>query len=116
MAIAIGILGMYGAMADAARQRRREIALRIALGAPGWRIVRGVVVEGLRLAGAGVVAGVIGSIAVAGWMARVAPGASAPAIWIWVAAPLVLVLVVLIASVIPARRALAVDPLTIMRA
>jgi ABC-type lipoprotein release transport system permease subunit len=49
-------------------------------------------------------------------MARVAPGASAPAIWIWVAAPLVLVVVVLIASVIPARRALAVDPLTIMRA
>ena len=115
MAIAIGILGMYGAMADAARQRRREIALRLALGAPGWQIVRGVLVEGLRLAGIGVGIGLVGSIAVAGWMARVAPGASAPAIWIWLAAPAVLVLVVVIASVIPARRALGVDPLTIMR-
>jgi ABC-type antimicrobial peptide transport system permease subunit len=49
-------------------------------------------------------------------MGRVAPGASVPAVWIWVAAPAVLVLVVLAAGVMPARRALAIDPLTIMRA
>jgi ABC-type lipoprotein release transport system permease subunit len=116
IAIAIGILGMYGAMADAARQRRREIALRIALGAPGWRIVRGVVVEGLRLAAVGVAVGLALSVIVAWWMGRVAPGASVPAVWIWVAAPAVLVLVVLAAGVMPARRALAIDPLTIMRA
>jgi ABC-type antimicrobial peptide transport system permease subunit len=115
-ALAIGILGMYGAMSDAVRNRRREIALRIALGAPGSRIVRQVVAEGVRLATAGAIAGMAGSITIAGWLGRIAPDASAPAIWIWLAAPAALAAVVLVASVIPVGRALAVDPLTIMRA
>ena len=71
-ALTLGVLGMYGAMADAARQRRREIALRIALGAQGWRVIRQVLAEGLRLAGAGTVAGMLGSILVARWLARIA--------------------------------------------
>jgi predicted permease len=113
-ALALGVLGLYGAMADAARQRRRELAVRIALGAQGWRVIRQVVSEGARLAVAGTVAGMLGSILVARSLAQVAPnGGAAP--WVWVAAPLVLVGVVAVASVLPARRALTVDPLTITR-
>ena len=56
-ALTLGVLGLYGALADAARQRRREIAMRIVLGAPGWRVIRQVMGEGGRLAGAGAVAG-----------------------------------------------------------
>jgi ABC-type antimicrobial peptide transport system permease subunit len=115
-ALAIGVLGMYGAMSDAVRQRRREIALRIALGAPGSRIVRQVVAEGVRLAAAGAIAGMLGSLTIATWLARIAPDAGAPAVWVWLAAPAALAGVVLIASVVPVGRALAVDPLTIMRA
>jgi predicted permease len=114
-ALALGVLGMYGAMADAARQRRREIALRLALGAGGWRVVRQVLAEGSRLAGTGAALGMLGSVAVTWWLARVVPGASAPAPWIWVAAPATLVAVVLVASLVPARRAAAVDPLTLLR-
>jgi hypothetical protein len=113
--LALGVLGLYGAMAEAARQRRREIALRTALGAQRWRVIRQVLAEGLRLVGAGTVAGMVGSLLVARWLARLVPSAGLPTVWVWLAAPLVLLGAVAIASVLPARRALAADPLMIMR-
>jgi predicted permease len=114
-ALALGVLGLYGAMSDAARERRREVALRIALGARGRRIVQQVLVDGLRLAAAGTVAGMLGSVVVARSLVWIAPQTGLPAVWVWVAAPIVLLAAVAVASVLPARRALAVDPLTIMR-
>jgi hypothetical protein len=115
ISLVLGVLGLYGAMTDAARQRRRDIALRVALGAQGWRVLRQVLAEGVRLAGAGTVAGMLASLLVARWLARVTPGAGVPALWVWLAAPLVLVGAVAIASLLPARRALTADPLAIMR-
>jgi putative ABC transport system permease protein len=115
MALALGVLGLYGAMTDAARQRRREFGIRIALGAKGWRLIREVLAEGVRLAGAGTVAGLVGSLLVTRWLARITPGAGPLPIWVWLAAPLALLGAVAIASVLPSRRALAIDPLTIMR-
>jgi ABC-type antimicrobial peptide transport system permease subunit len=114
-ALALGVLGLYGVMTDAVRQRRREIAVRVALGAQGWRVIRQLLVEGVRLAGAGTVAGMLGSLLVTRWLARITPVAGSLTVWVWLAAPLVLVGAVAIASVLPARRALMVDPLTIMR-
>jgi ABC-type antimicrobial peptide transport system permease subunit len=115
MALTLGVLGMYGAMADSTRQRRREIAVRFALGAQRWRVIRQVLAQGLRLAAAGTVAGMLGSLVVARWLARFGPDAGTVTVWVWVAAPLALVGAAAIASVLPARRALTVDPLTIMR-
>jgi putative ABC transport system permease protein len=115
MALTLGVLGLYGAMTDAARQRRREIAVRVALGAQGWRVIRQVLGEGLRLAGAGTVAGMLASLLIARWLAQITPGAGSLPVWVWLAAPVALVGVVVIASVLPARRALMVNPLTIMR-
>ena len=114
-ALTLGVLGLYGAMTDAARHRRRELAVRIALGAQGWRVIRQVLAEGARLAGVGTVTGMIGSLLVARWLAQITPSAGALTLWVWLAAPLVLIVAVAIASVLPARRALMVDPLTIMR-
>ena len=57
----------------------------------------------------------LGSLLVARWLAQIAPGAGVPTVWVWLAAPLVLLAAVAVASVLPARRALAVDPLMIMR-
>ena len=114
-ALALGVLGLYAVMADAARQRRREIALRIALGAQRWRVIRQLLAEAARLAGAGTVAGMLGSLLVARWLARITPTAGSPTVWVWLAAPLVLLGAVAMASVLPARRALMVDPLTMMR-
>ena len=114
-ALALGVLGLYGAMTDAARQRRRDIAVRLALGAQGWRVIRQVLADGLRLAGAGTVAGMLGSLLVARLLARITPSAGSLSVWVWLAAPLMLIGAVAIASVLPARRALRVDPLTITR-
>jgi hypothetical protein len=105
--LGLGVIGLYGAMADAARQRRREIALRIALGAQSRRVIGQVLNDGLRLAGAGTVAGMLGSLLVARWLAQITPGADLPTLWAWLAAPLVLLGAVAVASVLPARRALA---------
>jgi putative ABC transport system permease protein len=113
-ALTLGGLGLYGAMTEAARQRRREIAVRIALGAQGWRVIRQVMAEGIRLAGAGAVAGMLGSFMVARWLTRIA-SSPAPSLSVWLAAPLVLFAAAAIASMLPARRALSVDLLTIMR-
>ena len=115
IALLLGGFGLYGAMVDAARQRRREFGVRLALGSPGWRLVSQVLGEGARLAAAGTIAGLILSRIVTGWLSEISPAASPPPTWVWLAAPLPLLAAVLIASVVPARIALATDPLTIMR-
>jgi putative ABC transport system permease protein len=115
LGLVLGGLGVYSALADSARQRRREIALRIALGAQRWRVVRQVLIEGVRLAGAGTAAGALGALLAARGLTRISPGAADATAWVWLAAPVVLLTAVCLASVLPARRAMAVDPLTIMR-
>jgi putative ABC transport system permease protein len=114
-ALALGALGLYGSMTDAALRRGRETALRLALGAQGWRLIRQLVAEGMRLAAAGSIAGMLGSVLLTRWLAKITPTDGSLTPWVWVAAPLVLIAAVLLASVLPVRRALMVDPLTIMR-
>ncbi len=113
-ALVLSILGLFGALSDAVRQRRREFAVRIALGAQRRHVIRQVLGEGGRLAMAGTLAGTLGSLLLSRMLARIAPGHGSPALWVWMAAPLLLAAVVLIASVLPARRASIVNPLTIM--
>ena len=115
LAVALASLGMYGAMADAVRRRRREFAMRIALGAQRWRVIAHVVSDAMRLAAVGAVAGVLGSLAAAYWLARVTPTAGGLTVGTALIGPLMVALLVLAASVIPARRALSANPLAIMR-
>ena len=114
MALLLSVLGLFSALTDAARQRRRELAIRIALGASRWRIITHVMGEGVRVACAGTLAGILMCIALSRWMKGITPGSGSPALWAWVAAPLALAAVVTVASVLPARRALMTNPLTIM--
>jgi predicted permease len=114
-ALTLGVLGISGALADFTRHRRREIALRMALGAQRWRVMLQVVREGLRLAGLGVLVAAFASVPVARWLGRITPEAGSAPVWIWLATPLVLVVAVTIASVLPVGRALAVNPLSVMR-
>ncbi len=114
-ALILGVLGLYGSMAEAARQRRREMAVRLALGAQGWRVIRQVLAEGARLALTGAGAGMLGSLFVTRWLAQVTPGVDLSTVWIWLVAPIVLLGAVALASILPARQALASDPLTIMQ-
>jgi FtsX-like permease family/MacB-like periplasmic core domain len=114
-ALILGVLGLYGALAEAARQRRREMAVRLALGAQGWRVIRQVLAEGARLALTGAGAGMLLSLFVTRWLSGITPGIDLLTVWIWLVAPLVLLGAVALASILPARQALASDPLTIMQ-
>jgi ABC-type antimicrobial peptide transport system permease subunit len=115
MALLLSILGLFGALSAAARQRRRELAIRIALGAQRWRVIYQVLREGARLAFAGALIGTLGSLALSRFLSRITRGNSSPDLWVWLVAPAVLALAVVIASVLPARSALLAKPLTIMR-
>jgi ABC-type antimicrobial peptide transport system permease subunit len=114
MALLLTVLGLFGALSDAARQRRRELAIRIALGASRWRVISHVLGEGVRLACAGTLAGMLMSFTLSRWMSGITPGRGSPAWWVWLAAPLALAGVVTVASILPACRASMTNPLTIM--
>jgi ABC-type antimicrobial peptide transport system permease subunit len=115
LALLLSAFGLYGAMTESARQQRREIGIRIALGAPKWRVVRQVLMEAVRLAIAGTIAGTLGAVLVARWVMRMTPGAGPLGVGVWLAAPLVMTIVVAAASLLPARRALMVNPLASVR-
>lgn len=116
IALALGGLGLYGVMNNAARRRQREFALRIALGAQGRHVFTQILGEGARLVAAGALAGGVGAVLVARWIATLTPPGEAGALSAWLVAPLCLGVAVVMASVLPARRALGSDPLMIMRA
>jgi predicted permease len=115
IALALGLLGLSGAMTDAARERRRELAVRIAFGAQRRDVIGEALGQGMRLAIAGIVPGMLGSLLVARWLARVIPSGGALTFGEWLIGPLVVAAAVAIASVLPGRRALSMDPLTMMR-
>lgn len=113
-ALTLAFVGLVGVLSDAARQRRRDLAIRIALGAQRWRVIGLVLREGGRLFCAGTLAGMLGSLALSRFLNAITPG-RVPALWVWLAAPLALAVVVLIASILPVRRALMVNPVALMR-
>ena len=115
IAVALGLLGLYGIMSDATRRRQREFALRIALGARGQHVIGQVIASGFRLVAAGTVAGMVGSLLVTQWISRITPSDEPLSPWIWASAPVTLAAAVLLAGVLPARKALGSDPLAIMR-
>jgi ABC-type lipoprotein release transport system permease subunit len=115
LALVLGVIGVYGVMADAVRARQREIALRLALGAPASRIVYGVFCDGVRLAGAGAIFGMAVAWLLVRFLIHADGGFTPPPLWIWAACPAVLFVMVALASIGPARWALAVNPLAIAR-
>jgi ABC-type lipoprotein release transport system permease subunit len=115
MAIALGALGLYGLMADAARRRQREFATRLALGAQGWRVVRLVMAEGMRFVAVGATVGMLASLIVQRWLTAIVPAPGWPSPVIWIAPVMLLAAAVVIAGVIPARRVLSVDLVSLMR-
>ena len=114
LALVLAVVGVYGALTDAVQRRRREVAVRIALGAQSWRVMAMIVGEGGRLAALGAAAGIALAVAVKYLLERFAP-ATPIAVETWVAGPVLLLAVVLVASAIPALRALSVSPIRVLR-
>jgi ABC-type antimicrobial peptide transport system permease subunit len=114
-ALILSILGLVSAQSDAERQRQRERALCIALGAQRWRIVFAVMKNAGRLALAGTATGTLLSLALLRILLADVSVVTTPPFWVWLIVPLLPAAAVSIASVVPARRASVISPLAIMR-
>lgn len=115
LALALAGVGVYGVMSYTVMQRTSEIGIRITLGARPQDVFRIVVGEGLRVALAGVGAGVLAALGLVGLMRSFLFGISAYDPVTFVAVAILLTGVAAAASYFPARRATLVDPIVALR-
>ena len=110
MALLLGIVGIYGVLAYAVMQRRREVGIRLALGAPSGSVKRLFVYRGMLLSGVGIAIGAAVAAGITRWMSSLLFGVTPVDAVTFGAAATVLALAALAASYLPAHRAAAVDP------
>lgn len=115
MALTLGIIGIYGVISYVVGQRKHEIGIRLALGAQPVDILHLVLGEAGRIAATGVALGLVASLALTRLMATMLFGVTATDPVTLVVVPVMLITVALLASYIPARRAMRVDPSTALR-
>jgi predicted permease len=116
MALALGIIGIYGVISYAVSQRTREIGIRLALGAQKgqlrWLFVR----SGLTLTGAGIAAGLVVAAGLTRFMRSMLFGISPLDPLTYISISLILAAAAVLASYLPAHRAATVDPVEALRA
>src|SRR5580692_3396229 len=115
MAMALGVIGIYGVISYTVSQRKREIGIRLALGAQSGDVVGMVMGSGARMAIVGVAIGVLVALALTRWMSTLLFGVTAHDPLTYSLVALLLFTVALAACWIPARRATRVDPMVALR-
>jgi putative ABC transport system permease protein len=110
LALLLAGIGIFGVISYGVSERSYEIGVRMALGAERRQAMALVAGDSLRMAGAGVLLGVLGSVAVARTIRSLLVGVQTVDVPTLVAVCTLLMLVVLLASAVPARRAMSVDP------
>jgi putative ABC transport system permease protein len=115
LALALGSFGLYGTMSFLVTLRRREIGVRLALGAPRRSVMTLVARQGLSWAGAGMLLGLGAAWLAALGLNRFLSGISAADPLAFAVAPLVLAAAAYLACHVPARRAARLDPLDALR-
>lgn len=115
LALVLAAVGLYGVIAYSVAQRTHEIGVRVALGATTGGVMRAVLGQGLALAGAGMVLGLLGAFAVARVLRGLLFGVGPADLATYAAAAVLLLAVSVAACYVPARRAAKVDPMLALR-
>jgi putative ABC transport system permease protein len=115
LALALAGVGLYGVLAYGVSERTREIGVRMALGAHRRRVLALVIRQGLTLAAVGIAIGVVLAFACSRLLRTSLFGVTTTDPVTYVAIPLLLIVVALLSSYLPARRATRVDPLVALR-
>ncbi|HEY7395002.1 MAG TPA: ABC transporter permease [Gemmatimonadaceae bacterium] len=114
-ALLLAMIGIYGVIAYAVRDRQRELGIRIALGASASGVIGLLLRDGLLIVGIAMVAGIILSAAASRALSGLLYGIRATDVETYMVASIALIAVALIAAWLPARRAAAIDPMIAMR-
>src|SRR6185503_16871121 len=115
LAMLLAAVGIFGVMAYAVAQRTNELGLRLALGAPRGNIMRLVLGQGMKLAGLGILLGLVGAVTLTRGLRSLLYGVSATDPLSFSVIALLPMVVTMLACWIPARRAAKVDPLVALK-
>lgn len=115
LALLLGAIGIYGVLAHFASRRKRDWAIRVALGLPGTRVVTHIVGQGASLILTGVIVGALGTTMLVRFLSTMLYGVSGIDPMAFIGASFAVLLTGLIAAFIPARRAGTVDPALVLR-
>jgi predicted permease len=116
LGLALGAVGLYGIVAALVGERRREIGVRLALGARPADVLRMVVRRGLTFAAVGAAVGLVGAAALSRFLVSVLYGIEPADPSTFAAMTVLLLAVAAVASYLPARRASRLDPIETLRA
>jgi ABC-type antimicrobial peptide transport system permease subunit len=116
VALLLAALGIHGLIASSVGERRRELGIRLALGATGRQVLQGVVAPGLALAATGVAIGSAAALAVVRLLRSFLSGVQPTDPITFMTVIVALLGVALVASLIPALRVLRLDPASTLRA
>jgi predicted permease len=114
-ALVLAVVGVYGVMSHLVAQGSHDIGVRMALGAERTGILLMVLRQGMELTGAGVVAGLVGAIALTRVMVSLLFGVSATDVMTFSVVPVLLIATAILATYLPAVRATRVDPTVALR-
>jgi putative ABC transport system permease protein len=115
-ALMLAAIGVFGVMSHAVSQRTREIGVRMAIGASPYRMLAAILGEGLTQVGIGLLLGASLSLVTARLLSGLLFGVTALSVAPYLLVMLLLAVVSLVACLVPARRAMRVDPATALRA